>query len=117
MLFPLVIGVVAGVALGKYLTDKKSKSKSNEKKESDANEEKENLLIGINNKDDTFKGNCMDDVAKTNENEKEYWRVFNRVNPDCAKPQLAEEPVPLQSDVPKNTMLESKIEVGGEIRN
>ncbi len=116
MLFPLVIGVVAGVALGKYLTDKKSKSKSNEKKESDANEKKENLLIGIN-KDDTFKGNCMDDVAKTNENEKEYWRVFNRVNPDCAKPQLAEEPIPLQSDVPKNTMLESKIEVSGEIRN
>lgn len=37
-----------------------------------------------------------------NETEKEYWKIFNRANPEHAKPQLAEEPVPLEPVKPKN---------------
>lgn len=36
------------------------------------------------------------------ESEKEYWKIFNRANPEHAKPQLAEEPVPLEPVKPKN---------------
>ena len=36
------------------------------------------------------------------ESEKEYWKLFNRANPEHAKPQLAEEPVPLEPVKPKN---------------
>ena len=36
------------------------------------------------------------------ESEKEYWRIFNQANPENAKPQLAEEPVPLERVKPKN---------------
>ena len=38
----------------------------------------------------------------TKESEKEYWKIFNRANPEHAKPQLAEEPVPLEPVKPKN---------------
>ena len=36
------------------------------------------------------------------ESEKEYWKIFNRANPEHAKPQLAEEPVPLEPVKPKD---------------
>ena len=36
------------------------------------------------------------------ESEKEYWKIFNRANPEHAKPQLAEEPVPLEPIKPKD---------------
>ncbi len=36
------------------------------------------------------------------ESEREYWKIFNRANPEHAKPQLAEEPVPLEPVKPKN---------------
>ena len=36
------------------------------------------------------------------EREKEYWKIFNWANPEHAKPQLAEEPVPLEPVKPKN---------------
>jgi len=36
------------------------------------------------------------------ESEKEYWKIFNLANPEHAKPQLAEEPVPLKPVKPKN---------------
>ena len=36
------------------------------------------------------------------ETEKEYWKIFNRANPEYAKPQLAEEPVTLEPVKPRN---------------
>ena len=36
------------------------------------------------------------------ESEKEYWKIFNRANPEHAKPQLAEESVPLEPVKSKN---------------
>lgn len=49
---------------------------------------------------DRLKDKKLFDTVK--ESEKEYWKIFNRANPEHAKPQLAEEPVPLEPVKPKD---------------